>query len=91
MPRKERSNTGQFAKGNKGRPKGAKNKTTVAAKEAFQMAFDELGGFKELVRWAKDDPDNRKVFYTLYARLIPLTHEGGDGDKPVRISFKDAE
>lgn len=30
MPRKERSNTGQFAKGNKGRPKGAKNKTTVA-------------------------------------------------------------
>ena len=62
---------GKFGKGNPGRPKGAVNKTTIAAKEAFALAFDELGGYEGMVAWAKRDPDNLKVFYTLYARLIP--------------------
>lgn len=61
-----------FKKGNKGRPKGAVNKTTLAAKEAFQLAFDELGGWQGLAEWAGSDPDNRKVFYSLYSRLIPM-------------------
>jgi hypothetical protein len=61
-----------FKKGNKGRPKGAVNKTTLAAKEAFQLAFDELGGWQGLAQWAKSDPDNRKVFYSLYSKLIPM-------------------
>lgn len=60
-----------FRKGEGGRPKGAVNRTTVAAKEAFALAFDALGGYEAMVEWAKADPDNIKVFYTLYARLIP--------------------
>jgi len=63
-----------------GRPKGVLNKTTVAAKEAFQMAFDNLGGWQRMVQWAEEDPDNLKTFYSLYARLIPLDLTTG-GDK----------
>lgn len=55
-----------------GRPKGTPNRTTIAAKEAFALAFDELGGYAGMVAWAQSDPDNLKVFYTLYARLIPM-------------------
>ena len=68
----------KFKKGEGGRPKGAVNKTTVAAKEAFALAFDALGGYEAMVAWAKREPDNLKVFYTLYARLIPMdvTTEG---------------
>lgn len=57
-----------------GRPKGVPNKVTTAAKEAFALAFDKLGGIDGLVKWANSDPDNLKVFYTLYARLIPVDH-----------------
>ena len=63
-----------------GRKKGVPNKTTVAAKEAFQLAFDELGGWAGLAEWAQSDPDNRKVFYTLYSKLIPTDLTSG-GDK----------
>jgi len=73
-----------FVKGksgnSKGRPEGSQNKTTVAAKEAFQMAFDNLGGWQRMVQWAEKDPDNLKTFYSLYARLIPLDLTTG-GDK----------
>lgn len=62
-----------MAKGKKtgGRKKGSLNKTTLTAKQAFQHAFDELGGTAGLVKWAKSDPDNLATLYTLYARLIP--------------------
>ena len=52
-----------------GRQKGTPNKATAAAREAFQMAFDEAGGVQSLTEWAKD---NRTEFYKLYGRLIPL-------------------
>lgn len=60
-----------------GRPKGAVNKTTKGAKEAFALAFDELGGYEGMVKWAKSDPENLKTFYTLYARLIPTDVTSG--------------
>ena len=69
-----------FKKGNSGRPKGAVNKTTATAKQAFQLAFDKLGGWERLSKWAIEDPDNLKTFYTLYARLIPT--DVTTGDKP---------
>lgn len=65
-------NVGRFAPGNPGRPKGAQNRTTATAKEAFTVAAEELGGADRLVEWAKEDPANERVFWTLYARLIPV-------------------
>lgn len=60
-----------------GRQKGSQNKLTKNAKEAFQLAFDSLGGWQGLARWAKSDPDNTKVFYSLYSKLIPTDITSG--------------
>ena len=68
---------GKFTKGNPGKPKGATNHLTRTAKEAFQLAFDQLGGWEGLAQWATKDPENRKTFYSLYARLIPTDVTSG--------------
>ena len=67
-----------MARGKKtgGRKAGTPNKLTVSAKEAFEFAFNEIGGAEELARWAKGNPDS---FYRLYARLIPNQLTGADG------------
>ncbi len=54
-----------------GRPKGSQNKTTVAAKEALQMAFDGIGGVPALIAWAMDEK-NQGEFYKIYTKLLPL-------------------
>lgn len=72
-----------FAKGEGGRPKGAVNRTTIAAKEAFQLAFDKMGGWERLAQWAMEDKDNTKEFYKLYARLIPQDVTSGGDKLPV--------
>jgi len=60
----------------KGRPKAAVNKTTKLARLAIAEAFEELGGKDALVRWAKADSDNMKVFYaTIWPKIIPLQVE----------------
>lgn len=51
------------------RPKGSLNSTTILAKQAFQLAFDKIGGIEALAEWAKD---NKTEFYKQYARLIPI-------------------
>jgi hypothetical protein len=51
-----------------GRPKGLANKTTVAAKEAFTLAAQGIGGVEALTQWGAVNPDK---FWPLYARLIP--------------------
>lgn len=51
-----------------GRQKGTPNKSTATAKQAFQDAFDELGGVASLVTWAKL---NETDFYKLFSKLIP--------------------
>lgn len=76
-------NSGQFKKGdakpsNSGRRKGGTNKLTVAAKEAFQLAFQGLGGVDGLMEWARGNPDD---FYKLYARLIPVDVQHGGSVK----------
>jgi hypothetical protein len=53
----------------KGRVKGVPNKMTVAVKEAFELAFQSIGGEPALATWARR---NRTEFYKLYARLIPV-------------------
>lgn len=62
-----------------GRPKGSPNKFTRSVRDAFQFAFDELGGGEGLVVWAKADEKNLTEFYKLCARLIPIEMTGKDG------------
>jgi hypothetical protein len=46
----------------------------AAARDAFQVAFDELGGAKALAAWARD---NQTQFYTMFLKLIPPSAESG--------------
>ena len=51
-----------------GRPKGVPNKFTMNAKEAFQHAFDTIGGADALAKWAEL---NKTDFFKIYSKLIP--------------------
>jgi hypothetical protein len=73
-PAKTAKHSGRFKKGEtkpekSGRKKGVQNKLTQSAKQAFQFAFDELGGAKGLAQWGKKNKDE---FYKLYSKLIPV-------------------
>lgn len=73
------------AKKTGGRKAGTPNKMTTTAKEAFQAAFDHIGGMHGLATWAKGNPGD---FYKLYARLIPVDLEAKIRGK-VTITFKE--
>jgi hypothetical protein len=63
-----------------GRPKGSKNKTTLQVKEAISYAAAGLGGADRLVEWAKEDPQNERVFWAqIYPKLLPLEISGNNG------------
>jgi hypothetical protein len=69
----------------KGRVKGTPNRMTRAAKEAFGIAFDKLGGVKALATWARKNPGE---FYKLYARLIPTeAHVGNPDGTPINFTL----
>jgi hypothetical protein len=69
----------------KGRPKGAKNKTTTIAKEAIAQVADNLGGAARLTAWAQENADNEKAFWvSIYPKLLPLQVTGENGG-PVQI------
>lgn len=79
-------NTGQFGKGNPGKPKGAKNKTTASVKTAIELAAEGLGGADRLIAWAKEDPKNESSFWTsIYPKLLPL-QVAGDPDQPLAFT-----
>lgn len=52
-----------------GRKNGTPNVLSRNAKEAFESAFQAVGGADGLAEWAKK---NRTDFYRLYGRLIPV-------------------
>jgi hypothetical protein len=54
----------------------------MAAKTAFQLAFDKLGGWERLAQWAASDNDNLKEFYKLYSKLIPQDVTSGGNALP---------
>ena len=53
----------------KGRPKGARNKTTTAVKDMILAALDQKGGIEYLVRQADENPT---AFMTLVGKVLPL-------------------
>lgn len=63
-----------------GRKKGSLNKTTMAAKEAIQKVFDDLGGADRLLEWCESDPDNLSIFMErIYPKILPHQITGADG------------
>lgn len=54
---------------------------TPSARQAFQAAFETIGGMPRLAIWAHY---NYRSFVQLYSRLIPLTL-AGDEDHPIRV------
>lgn len=81
---KKGPNTGNAGKG---RPKGALNKTTTAAKDAIAQAALDLGGTARLVAWAQEDPLNERTFWgTIYPKLLPL-QVAGEGGGPLNIQI----
>ena len=74
----------------KGRPKGVPNKLTASVKEAIEFAAQGLGGATRLTEWAKEAPENEKVFWSsIYPRLLPLQVTGKDDSPliPTRIEI----
>ncbi len=71
-----------------GRPKGSQNKTSVAAKEALQMAFEGIGGVQALTKWAKDEK-NQGEFFKLYAKLLPvdMKHSGDIVSRIIQVEL----
>ena len=68
-----------------GRKKGVPNRTTQIAKDAIAQAAADLGGAERLVDWAKEAPENERVFWgTIYPKLLPL-QVTGDGGGPLII------
>lgn len=64
-----------------GRPKGAQNKTTKAAKEMLAEAAEKLGGVDRMVKWAKEDPANERAFWaTMFPKLLPVQVANADGE-----------
>jgi hypothetical protein len=63
-----------IAQAGKGRPKGVKNKTTLAMKDAISSVYADLqsetgDGHGHFKAWAKDNPTE---FYKIAAKLIPM-------------------
>lgn len=68
-----------------GRAPGTLNKRTVSVKSALEEAAEKLGGVERIVEWAKEDPQNERVFWsTMYVKLLPLVM-AGDPDNPLEI------
>lgn len=69
-----------------GRPKGSKNKVTLAAKEALLLAFEGAGGVAALTQFAREQPAH---FYAIWGRIIPKPVEvQGEGGGPVRVTIE---
>ncbi len=75
-----------FDKAGPGRPKGLQNKTTMAAKQAIQAAFDGIGGVEALIAWASEEKNKGLFYSSIYPRILP--HEvTGDGGGPIQVTI----
>ena len=81
------SNAGQFTTdrqpANRGRKKGAPNKTTTQLKEAILAAAEQAGGDGGLVNYLHDQARmNPGHFMTLLGKVLPM-QVAGDKDAPL--------
>ena len=71
----EPKNSGQFGKGNPGKPKGAVSKAPKELKEMILGALDKAGGMDYLAEKAAD-PRTASAFLTLVGKVLPLQVKG---------------
>lgn len=72
---------GNLTRRGAGRPKGSRNKTTVAAKAIIEAAADKLGGAERMVAWAREDPANERAFWaTIFPKLMPVQVANPEGE-----------
>jgi hypothetical protein len=90
----KRNTEGQFEKGTHGgpragagRPPGAKNKTTLALREAILAALDKVGGPEYLAKLASE---NSSAFASLLGKVLPTTlaASASDGGAGVKLEFR---
>lgn len=76
-----------------GRPKGAVNKTTAAAKAVIEETTAALGGSDRLLAWAKEAPENERAFWTsIFPKLLPVQVQGDlKAALTVSIASRDAD
>lgn len=72
-------NSGQFGKGNPGKPKGATTKMGRNLKEMIQQALENAGGVDYLTERAQD-PKTASAFLTLVGKVLPMTVQGPGED-----------
>lgn len=70
------NSNGKFKRGNPGRKKGSKNKSSPKA--VFMQVFEDIGGVKAFVDWVKESNRNKSLFYQLYAKMLPTNVDFGD-------------
>lgn len=76
-------NSGRFAKGNPGKPKGAVTKSAALIREMVAKALDQAGGVDYLARQAEETP---AAFLALVGRVIPM-QVTGEEDGPLKHSI----
>ena len=65
----------------RGRPKGARNKTTATAKAIIEETADNLGGAERMTAWAREAPENERAFWTtIYPKLLPIQVANPEGE-----------
>lgn len=71
-------NSGQFGKGNPGKPKGATNKTSRELKDMILTALSQAGGEQYLLERALD-PRTASAFMSLVGKVLPMQVTGANG------------
>ncbi len=83
MASTEPKKAGQFAPGNPGKPKGAKNKNNQLIRDMIDQALDQCGGVDYLQAQAEAHPT---AFLALIGKVMPVQVEGTD--TPIKHSVK---
>ena len=86
-----RESTGRFAKGNKGKPKGAQTKTTKAVKE-FVVGFLNDKSVELYSIWDELEPRDKATLFLHLSRMVvpkPQVEMGGVREiEPINIIVK---
>jgi hypothetical protein len=75
----------------RGRPRGRKDSASVVAmREIMRMSLSRLGGAEAMVKFYKESAENRRTFWGIAGRMLPLevTGPGGEALK-VELSWID--